>query len=52
LLPIYFSSIAGAIVGAVLVRRGLNTVLFTGAAISVVAALLTTRLPGPQKATP
>jgi len=52
LLPIYFSSIAGAIVGAVLVRRGLNTVLFTGAAISVVAALLTTMLPGPQKATP
>jgi MFS family permease len=45
LLPIYFSSIAGAIVGAVLVRQGLNTVLFAGAAISIVAALLTTRLP-------
>ena len=45
LLPIYFSSVAGAVVGAVLVREGLNTVLFTGAAISLVAALLTTRLP-------
>jgi MFS transporter, DHA1 family, multidrug resistance protein len=45
LLPIYFSSVAGAVVGALLVRRGLNSVLFTGAAISLVAALLTTRLP-------
>ena len=45
LLPIYFSSVAGAIVGALLVREGLNTVLWTGAAISVVAALITTRLP-------
>jgi MFS family permease len=45
LLPIYFSSIAGGIVGAILVRDGLNTVLWTGAAISLVAALLTTRLP-------
>jgi DHA1 family multidrug resistance protein-like MFS transporter len=45
LLPIYFSSIAGAVVGAVLVRGGLNTVLLTGAGISLVAALLTTRLP-------
>jgi MFS family permease len=45
LLPIYFSSVAGAIVGALLVREGLNTVLWTGAAISVVAALVTTRLP-------
>lgn len=45
LLPIYFSSVAGAVVGALLVRNGLNTVLFTGAAISLVAALLTTRLP-------
>jgi MFS family permease len=45
LLPIYFSSIAGAVVGALLVRGGLNTVLWTGAAISLVAALLTTRLP-------
>jgi hypothetical protein len=45
LLPIYFSSVAGAVVGAILVRQGLNTVLFTGAAISLVAALLTMRLP-------
>jgi MFS family permease len=45
LLPIYFSSVAGAVVGALLVRNGLNTVLFAGAAISLVAALLTTRLP-------
>jgi MFS transporter, DHA1 family, multidrug resistance protein len=45
LLPIYFSSVAGAIVGALLVRNGLNTVLFTAAAISLVGALLTTRLP-------
>ncbi|GAC1508652.1 MAG: MFS transporter [Candidatus Dormibacteraceae bacterium] len=45
LLPIYFSSIAGAIVGALLVRRGLDTVLWTGAAISLIAALVTTRLP-------
>jgi DHA1 family multidrug resistance protein-like MFS transporter len=49
LLPIYFSSVAGAIVGALLVRQGLNTVLFTGAAISLVAALLTTRLPSPAR---
>jgi MFS transporter, DHA1 family, multidrug resistance protein len=52
LLPIYLSSVAGAIVGAVLVRSGLNTVLLTGAAISLVAALLTTRLPSPSRATP
>jgi hypothetical protein len=45
LLPIYFSSVAGAIVGALLVRDGLNTVLFTAAAISLIGALLTTRLP-------
>jgi len=45
LLPIYFSSVAGGIVGALLVREGLNTVLWTGAAISLLAALLTTRLP-------
>jgi len=45
LLPIYFSSVAGAVVGAMLVRGGLNTVLWTGAAISLIAALLTTRLP-------
>jgi len=50
LLPIYFSSVAGAIVGALLVREGLNTVLWTGAAISVVAALLTTRLPSAARA--
>jgi MFS family permease len=45
LLPIYVSSIAGGVVGALLVREGLNTVLWTGAAISVLAVLLTTRLP-------
>ena len=52
LLPIYFSSVAGAIVGAQLVRGGLDTVLWTGAAISLVAALLTTRLPSVARATP
>lgn len=52
LLPIYFSSVAGAIVGALLVREGLNAVLWTGAAISLIAALLTTRLPTPARATP
>jgi MFS family permease len=51
LLPIYFSSVAGGIVGALLVREGLNTVLWTGAAISLVAALLTTRLPSAGRAT-
>jgi MFS family permease len=45
LLPIYFSSIAGAAVGSVLVREGLNPLLWTAAGISLVAALLTTRLP-------
>jgi MFS family permease len=50
LLPIYFSSVAGAVVGAVLVREGLDTVLWTGAAISLVAALLTTRLPSIARA--
>ena len=45
LLPIYFSSVTGAVVGALLVREGLSMVLWTGAAISLVAALLTTRLP-------
>ena len=50
LLPIYFSSVAGAVVGALLVRGGLNTVLWTGAAISLVAALLTTRLPSVVRA--
>ncbi|MEP6751293.1 MAG: MFS transporter [Candidatus Dormiibacterota bacterium] len=49
LLPIYLSSVAGAVVGALLVRQGLNTLLFTGAAISLVAALLTTRLPSTAK---
>jgi DHA1 family multidrug resistance protein-like MFS transporter len=49
LLPIYFSSVAGSLVGAVLVREGLNTVLFTGAAISLVAAVLTTRLPSTSR---
>jgi hypothetical protein len=52
LLPIYFSSIAGGIIGALLVRNGLNTVLWTGAAISLLAALLTTRLPSAGRATP
>ena len=51
LLPIYFSSVAGGIVGALLVREGLNTVLWTGAAISLIAALLTTRLPSAGRAT-
>jgi MFS family permease len=50
LLPIYLSSIAGGVVGAVLVREGLNTVLWTGAAISLIAALLTTRLPAVARA--
>lgn len=52
LLPIYLSSIAGGIVGALLVRNGLSTVLWTGAAISLVAALLTTRLPSTERAMP
>jgi DHA1 family multidrug resistance protein-like MFS transporter len=50
LLPIYFSSVAGAIVGALLVHNGLNTVLWTGAVISLIAALLTTRLPAVARA--
>jgi DHA1 family multidrug resistance protein-like MFS transporter len=45
LLPIYFASIAGGVVGAILVREGLDTVLWTAAAISLIGALLTTRLP-------
>ena len=49
LLPLYFSSVAGGIVGAVLVREGLNTVLWTAAAVSLVAALLTTRLPSSRR---
>jgi MFS family permease len=52
LLPIYFSSVAGAVVGALLVREGLNTVLWTGAAISLIAALLTTRLPSVVRTAP
>jgi len=46
LLPIYFSSIAGGVIGAVIVRTGLDAVLYVAAAISVLAALLTTTLPG------
>ena len=45
LLPIYVASILGGVVGAILVREGLNTVLWTGAGISLIAALLTTMLP-------
>jgi DHA1 family multidrug resistance protein-like MFS transporter len=52
LLPIYFSSVTGAVVGALLVREGLNTVLWTGAAIALVAALLTTRLPSVGRVAP
>ena len=52
LLPIYFSSVAGAVVGALLVRDGLNTVLWSGAAISLVAALLTSRLPSVARPAP
>ena len=52
LLPLYFSAIAGGLVGALLVRNGLNTVLLAGAAISLVAALLTTRLPTVRPAAP
>jgi MFS family permease len=52
LLPIYFSSVAGGVVGALLVREGLNTVLWTGAAVSLIAALLTTRLPSTARPTP
>jgi DHA1 family multidrug resistance protein-like MFS transporter len=50
LLPLYLASIAGGIVGAVVVRNGLDTVLWTGAAISLIAALLTTRLPAASRA--
>jgi MFS family permease len=52
LLPIHLSSVAGAVVGALLVRNGLDTVLWTGAAISLVAVLLTTRLPAVDRAKP
>ena len=46
LLPIYFSSIAGGVIGALIVRTGLNAVLYVAAAMSLLAALLTTTLPG------
>ncbi|MHB8588522.1 MAG: MFS transporter [Candidatus Dormibacteraceae bacterium] len=52
LLPIYFASVAGGVVGGLLVHDGLNTVLWTGAGISLIAALLTTRLPSAGRATP
>jgi len=52
LLPLYFSSVAGGIVGGLLVHNGLNAVLWTGAAISLIAALLTTRLPSPAPREP
>jgi len=52
LLPIYLSSVAGGIVGAILVRDGLNTVLWTGAAVSLLAALLTSRLPSAPSRAP
>ena len=51
LLPLYFSSVAGAVVGSLLVREGLNTVLFAGAAILLVASLLTTRVPSVARTT-
>lgn len=51
LLPIYLSSVAGGVVGALLVRGGLDTVLWTAAAISLIAALLTTSLPSPGRKT-
>ena len=50
LLPLYFASVAGGVIGALLVRGGLDTVLWTGAAISLVAALLTTRVPSVGRA--
>jgi MFS family permease len=52
LLPIYFASVTGGVVGALLVREGLDTVLWTGAAISLIAALLTTRLPSVGRVAP
>jgi DHA1 family multidrug resistance protein-like MFS transporter len=52
LLPIYFASVAGGVVGGLLVHEGLNTVLWTGAAISLIAALLTTRLPAAGRVAP
>jgi MFS family permease len=52
LLPIYFSSLAGGIVGALLVRGGLITVMGTAATVSLIAALMTTRLPSAARALP
>jgi DHA1 family multidrug resistance protein-like MFS transporter len=52
LLPIYFSSILGGLVGALVVHQGLNAVLLTGAGVSLLAALLTTRLPAGRERTP
>jgi MFS family permease len=49
LVPIYFSSVAGGLAGALLVREGLNTVLWTGAAVALVAALLSMTLPSADR---
>jgi MFS family permease len=50
LVPIYLSSVAGGLAGALLVREGLNTVFWVGAAVAMVAALLSTRLPAVGRA--
>src|SRR6266568_2844770 len=50
LVPIYFASVAGGLAGALLVREGLNTVFWSGAAVALVAALLSTRLPSASAA--
>ena len=52
LLPIYLSSVTGGVVGGLLVRGGLNTVLGTAAGVSLIAALLTTMLPSPPPSRP
>ena len=52
LLPIYLSSITGGVVGAIVVGTGLNSVLWTAAAVSILAALLTTRLPSRRGSIP
>ena len=49
LVPLYFSSLAGGLAGALLVREGLNTVFWTGAAVAMVAALISTRLPSADR---
>jgi len=49
LVPIYFASVAGGLAGALLVREGLNTVFWTGAAVALIAALLSTTLPALSK---